>query len=101
MTYANQFDYDRATESDLDGYQEEKKFAEFAEHVTLELLAGRDCQGIDSQIFMIDLELEGGGYQLALEWVCDRVTERQYRDWIGCLGVPIESRYRACMTWMR
>lgn len=82
MTYANQFDYDHATEPDLGDYQEEKKFGKFAKYVTLELLAGRDCQDIDSQIFMIDLELEGGGYQLALEWVCGRLTEYQYRAWI-------------------
>ena len=82
MIYANQFEYDNASELSLDDYQEEKKFAKFAEHVTLELLAGRDCQGIDSQIFMIDLELEGGGYQLALEWVCEKVTEDQYRAWL-------------------
>lgn len=79
--YADQFSYDNA-EPDLSDYQEEKKFAEFAEHVALELLAGRDCQDIDSQIFMIDLELEGGGYQIALEWVCERITEDQYRAWL-------------------
>lgn len=81
MIHANQFDYDNA-EPDFSDYQEEKKFAKFAEHVTIELLAGRDCQGIDSLIFMIDLRLAKGGYQMALEWVCGRVTERQYRDWI-------------------
>lgn len=82
MSYANQFDYDNATEPSLSDYQEEKKFAKFSKYVTLELLAGRDCQGIDSQIFMVDLELAGGGYHLALEWVCVRVTEDQYRAWI-------------------
>jgi len=81
MIYNSQLAYDNASEPELDDYRDEKKFAKFAEHVTLELLAGRDWQGIDSQIFMIDLELDGGGYQLALEWVCERVTERQYRDW--------------------
>lgn len=81
MTYANQFDYDHATEPDLCDYREENKFAEFCDHVTIELLNGRDCQGIDAQIFMIDLELAGGGYQLAIEWVSERLTERQYRDW--------------------
>ncbi len=80
--HANQFDYDNATEPSLSDYQDEKKFAKFAEYVTLELLAGRDYQEIDSQIFMIDLELEGGGYQMALEWVCERVTEDQYRAWL-------------------
>lgn len=82
MTYANQFDYDNAGESELDDYRESPEFAEFAEYATIELLAGRDCQGIDAQIFMIDLECLDGGYQLALEWVCGRVTEDQYRAWL-------------------
>lgn len=82
MIYANQHAYDNASEPELSDYQEEKKFAKFAEHVTLELLAGRDCQGIDAQIFMIDLELADGGYQLALEWVSERLTEEQYREWM-------------------
>lgn len=84
MIYANQHAYDNA-EPDFNDYQEEKKFAEFAEFVTLELLNGRDCQGIDSQIFMIDLELADGGYQLALEWVSDQLTEEQYRAWLDDL----------------
>lgn len=81
MIYANQFSYDNAAELGLDDYRESPEFAKFAKYVTLELLAGRDCQGIDSQIFMIDLELECGGYQLALEWVSERLTEEQYREW--------------------
>lgn len=80
MIYANQFSYDNATEPELSDYRETYQFAEFCMYATLELLAGRDWQGIDSQIFMIDLELSGGGYQLALEWVFDRVTERQYLE---------------------
>ena len=82
MIYNSQLEYDNASETSLSDYQEEKKFAKFAKYVTLELLAGRDCQDIDAQIFMIDLELESGGYQMALEWVCERVTERQYRDFL-------------------
>ena len=85
MTYANQFAYDNATEPDLDDYREENKFADFCDHVTIELLNGRDCQGIDSQIFMIDLELADGGYQSALEWVSDQLTEEQYRAWLDDL----------------
>jgi len=81
--HANQFEYDNASEPSLSDYQEEKKFAKFSKYVTLELLAGCDCQGIDSQIFMIDLELAGGGYQMALEWVCERLTEKQYRAWLN------------------
>ena len=81
MTYANQHAYDNA-EPDFGDYQEEKKFAEFSEVVTLELLRGRECMGIDGLIFLIDLELAGGGYQLALEWVSERVTEEQYRAWL-------------------
>lgn len=83
MTYANQHAYDNATEPSLSDYQDEPAFAEFAEYVTLELLRGRECQGIDGLIFLIDLELAGGGYQLALEWVCERVAEKQYREWIS------------------
>lgn len=83
MTYANQHAYDNATEPELSGYQGEKKFAEFAEVVTLELLRGRECQGIDGLIFLIDLELAGGGYKLASEWVEAMVTEDQYREWLN------------------
>lgn len=83
MTYANQHAYDNATEASLSDYQDEPMFAEFTECVTLELLSGRDCQGIDAQIFMIDLKLATGGYQLALEWVSERVTERDYREWLN------------------
>lgn len=83
MMYANQHSYDNATEPELSDYREENKFAEFCDHVTIELLNGRDCQGIDSQIFMIDLENAGGGYQMALEWVCERVTEDQFKGWLN------------------
>ena len=86
MTYANQQAYDNASEPSLDDYQEEKNFARFAKYVTLELLRGRECQGIDGLIFLIDLKLEGGGYQLALEWVCDRLTEDQYKEWLNDFG---------------
>lgn len=82
MIHDNQHAYDNATEPSLSDYQDEKKFAKFADHVTLELLRGRECQGIDGLIFLIDLELAGGGYQLALEWVSERVTEGQYRAWL-------------------
>ena len=82
--YANQFDYDNAVETELDDYRDSFQFAVFADHVTLELLAGRDCQGIDSQIFMIDLEIAGGGYQLALEWVSERLTKDQFKEFLEC-----------------
>lgn len=88
MIYANQFSYDHA-EPDFSDYREEKKFAKFAEHVALELLAGRDCQNLSSEILMIDLEFFGGGYQIALEWVCERLTERQYRDWMDDCGYEL------------
>lgn len=84
MTYASQFAYDQATEPDLGDYRDSFQFAVFADHVTLELLAGRDCQGIDSQIFMIDLETAGGGYQLALEWVSERLTKDQFKEFLEC-----------------
>ena len=79
--YNSQWEYDNA-EPDFSDYQEEKKFAKFSEFFTLELLAGRDCQKLSSEILMIDLEFFGGGYQIALEWVCERVTEDQYRAWL-------------------
>lgn len=85
MTYDNQFSYDQAAEPYLSDYQEEPLFADFAEYVTLELLNGRDWQNLNSQILMIDLECLGGGYQMALEWVCERITEDQYRAWIDDL----------------
>ena len=80
--HANQFSYDHASEPTLSDYRESHEFAEFAEVVTLELLSGRDWQNLSSDILIIDLECLGGGYQLALEWVCDRVTEDQYRAWL-------------------
>ena len=83
MTYANQLDYDRSVEPDLSDYQDEPAFAEFAEYVTLELLNGRDWQNLSSEILMIDLDCLGGGYKMALEWVCERVTERQFREWVS------------------
>lgn len=83
MTYAKQFDYDNATGPELSDYRDSFQFAVFADHVTIELLAGRDCQGIDSQIFMIDLETAGGGYQLALEWVSERVTKDQFKEYLN------------------
>ena len=82
MIYNNQYEYDNATEPELSDYQDEPAFADFAKYVTLELLEGRDCQGLDSQMFMIDLELAKGGYQMALEWVCERLTEKQYREYL-------------------
>lgn len=83
MIYANQFDYDNA-EPELYDYQEEPLFAEFAEYVTLELLNGRDWQNLSSDILMIDLDTLGGGYQKALEWVCEDLTEDQFKEWLEC-----------------
>ena len=82
MTYNNQFDYDNATEPELSDYQDEPAFADFAKYVTLELLEGRDWQNLSSEILMIDLEFLGGGYQMALEWVCDLLTESQYLEYL-------------------
>lgn len=86
MTYANLFEYDNAAEPELDDYRESQEFEDFAKYVTLELLRGRECQGIDGLIFLIDLELEGGGYPMAFEWVSERLTEKQYREWLHDLG---------------
>ena len=77
MTYHN-----NATEPSLSDYKDDPAFAEFVEYVTLELLRGRECQGIDGLIFLIDLELATGDYQLALEWVSDRLTEKQYLEYL-------------------
>jgi len=81
MIYNSQLAYDNATEPSLSGYRDELMFADFVEDVTLKLLAGRNQYGIDSEILLIDLELQQGGYQLASEIVSDRVTERDYRAW--------------------
>lgn len=80
--HANQFEYDNAVETELSDYRDEPMFADFVEYVTLELLSGSDWQDLSSDILMIDLKLATGGYMMALEWVCGRVTERQYRGWI-------------------
>ena len=82
MIYNSQFSYDNATEPELYDYQDEPMFAEFAEFVTLELLAGRDWQNLSSEILIIDLEYLGGGYQRALEWVCELLTERQFLEYL-------------------
>lgn len=83
MIYANQFDYDNATEPELSDHQDELMFADFIEDVTLKLLSGRDQYGIDAEILMIDLELQQGGYQMASELVEERVTEQDYREWLN------------------
>lgn len=82
--YNSQWAYDEATEPPLDDYRESYQFAEFCEYVTIELLAGRDCAGMDSQVMVADLELNQKGYQWALEWVCSRVTEDQLKEWLEC-----------------
>lgn len=82
MIYNNQFEYDNATEPELSDYQDEPAFADFAKYVTLELLEGRDWKNLSSDLLMIDLEYLGGGYQMALEWVCERLTEKQYLEYL-------------------
>ena len=82
MIHNNQFEYDNATESSMRDYREEPLFAEFAKYVTLELLAGRDYQNLSSELLMIDLVYLGGGYQRALEWVCEDLTEKQYLEYL-------------------
>lgn len=83
MTYASQFAYDQATEPELSDYRDSLLFADFCRYVTLELLNGRDWQNLSSEILMIDLDCLGGGYRMALEWVCERLTEDQLKDWIN------------------
>lgn len=82
MIYTDQFDYDNSSPPELSDYQEEASFADFAEYVTLELLEGRDWKNLSSDILRIDLECLGGGYQIALELVSDKVTKKQYREWL-------------------
>ena len=84
MTYANQHAYDNASEPDLSDYRDSFQFAVFAQYVTLELLNGRDWQNLSSEILMIDLHCLGGGYKMALEWVCSRVTEDQFKEFLEC-----------------
>lgn len=83
MIHNDQFSYDNATEPSMRDYREEPLFAQFADYVVLELANHRNCMGIDSRIFLIDLEQAGGGYQMALEWVSNRLTERQYLAYKG------------------
>lgn len=86
MTFANQHAYDNATEPSLSDYQDEPAFADFAKYVTLELIEGRDWQNLSSENLMFDLECLGGGFQMALEWVSERLTERQYLGYLEDLN---------------
>lgn len=83
MIYESQFAYDHAAEPDLSDYRDSRKFAKFVEHVTLELLSGRDCCGISSDIIMVELELNNAGFGLAREIVSKDVTEDQFKEWIN------------------
>ena len=74
--------YDDMNEPEYHDFDSDPLFADFVEFVTLELLAGRDWQNLSSEILMIDLELVDGEYQFALEWVFDRVTEKQYLEYL-------------------
>ena len=79
MLHNNQFSYDNALEPSLSDYQDEPAFAKFAEYVTLELADGRDWQNLSSEIMLTYLKW---GYQFALEWVCERLTEKQYLEYL-------------------
>lgn len=83
MTYANQFDYDNATEPELSDYRDSRKFAEFADHVTLELLAGRDCAGMSADIMLVELHMHQEGYSLALQIVSETLTDVQFKEWLN------------------
>lgn len=84
MTYANQFDYDQATEPELSDYRDSLLFADFCRYVALELLNGRDWQNLSSEILMIDLRCLGGGYKMAVKWVSERLTEDQLKEFLEC-----------------
>ena len=86
MSYANQHEYDNALEPELSDYRDELMFADFVEDVTLDLLKRIDRCGIDAEILMLDVEQENGGYQQVSEVVESRVTEEQYRGWLGDSG---------------
>ena len=75
--------YDDMNEPEYYDFDSDPMFLEFVEYVTLKLLSGENQYGIDSEILLIDLELAGGGYQMASEIVSDRVTERDYREWLN------------------
>lgn len=74
--------YDDMNEPEYHDFDNDPMFLEFVEYVTLKLLSGENQYGIDSEILLIELELAGGGYQMASEIVSDRVTERDYRAWL-------------------
>lgn len=80
--YNSQWGYDNAEPPDDRNYRDELMYADFVEDVTLKLLTGRDQYGIDSAILLIELELAGGGYKLASKWVCERLSEEQFKNWI-------------------
>ena len=82
MTYNNQFNYDNAMEPELSDYQDDPMFADFVAYVANELMEGRDWKNLSSENLMFDLECLGGGYHMALELVSDKVTEKQYREWL-------------------
>ena len=86
VTFNNQQEYDNATEPSLSDHQDEPACAEFAEYVTRELLAGRDWQNLSSELLIFDLAYLGGGYQMALEWVCEELTEKQYLEYLEKLN---------------
>ena len=75
--------YDDMNEPEYYDFDNDPMFLEFVEYVTLKLLSGENQYGIDSEILLIDLELQQGGYQLASEIVSDRVTDRDYREWLS------------------
>lgn len=81
MTYANQIDYDNATEPELSDYRESYQFAEFCEYVTLELLDGRDCAGMSADMMLVELHMHQEGYSLALQIVSETLTEVQLKEW--------------------
>ena len=75
--------YDAQTPDDQDAYRDSPLFADFCDHVTIELLNGRDCCGISSKIIMVELELNNAGFGLAREIVSNDVTEDQFKEWLN------------------
>lgn len=81
MIYASQYQYDNA-EPSFGDYRDDSEFSAFVEYVADELLEGNDYEDLDAEIFSIDLDIDGGGHEMAIEWVSDHVSERQYREWL-------------------
>lgn len=67
------------TEPKLSNYGDMPMFTDFADYVTSELLNGRDWQNLSSEIAQTYLRW---GYEAAFEWVIERLTKKQYLEYL-------------------